>query len=96
MNLKLQIISVAFSFFYGIFLSFLISLQYKFLFESKRIIRIIGNFVFSLDMALIYFIIMKRINYGEIHIIFYILIFLGYIFSYRKIQLFVSRILKRP
>ena len=81
--------------FYGIFLSFLISLQYKFLFESKKIIRVIGNFIFSLDMALIYFLLMKKINYGEIHPLFYVLIFLGYIFSYRKIQIFMSRRLKR-
>lgn len=96
MNLKLQIISIAFSFFYGIFLSSLISLQYKFLFESKKNIRIIGNFIFSLDMVLIYFLLIKKINYGDIHPLFYVLIFLGYTFSYRKIRLFMSRRLKRP
>ena len=90
MSLKIQLISIFFSGLYGILLSLLITLNYTFLFESRKTIKIIGNILFSLDMALLYFISMKKINNAMIHPIFYLLIFLGYILTYRKIQRIVN------
>lgn len=96
MSLKTQIISIFFSGLYGILLSFLITINYKFLFQSKKTIKIIGNILFSLDMALLYFISMKKINNAMIHPLFYLLIFLGYLLTYRKIQKIMSRFQKSP
>ena len=96
MSLKIQIISIFFSGLYGILLSFLITLNYRFLFQSKKIIKIIGNILFSLDMALLYFISMKKINNAMIHPLFYLLTFLGYLLTYRKIQKIMSRFQKSP
>ena len=94
MSLKIQLISIFFSGLYGILLSLLITLNYTFLFESRKTIKIIGNILFSLDMALLYFISMKKINNAMIHPLFYLLIFLGYILTYRKIQRIMSRFKK--
>lgn len=82
MNLKIQVFSLLFSFFYGILFSFLINVHYQFLFFKKKWVQIVVTILFLLDMALLYFLILRIINNGIIHIYFYLMIFLGFYLTF--------------
>ena len=79
MNLIIQIKSLLFSFLYGIFFSIFFRINTKYLYYEKIATRIIISFLFSIDMALLYFIIIKEINSGIIHPYFIGMIILGFI-----------------
>lgn len=79
MSLKVQIITLLYSFIYGIVFSILLNLNYKFIYEGKRIFKIIITFIFILDSMLLYFLILKKINYGILHIYEFLAIILGFI-----------------
>lgn len=89
MTLKIQILSILFSFLYGNILFWLLELNYKLLYEGKVFYRIAISFLFVMIMSLIYFICMVRINNGILHIYFYFVLLTGYLLSfviYRKIN----------
>ena len=88
MTLYLQIISFVVSFLYGIFLSFLINLNYHFLFGGNPIVKCISNFLFSFDMAMLYFLIMRKINSGRIHPYFYLSIVISFLLTFSKFKIF--------
>jgi len=77
--LDIQIKSIIFSFIYGIFFSFLLNLNYKFIYYSKGILKILINIFFVVDNVLLYFIILKFLNNGIIHFYFLLSLFLGFI-----------------
>ena len=74
MNVKLQIISIIFSICFGLAFSFFTNVNYKFLFSKKIFLKTIFTIIYILDAALIYFIVMKKINNGVIHLYFLIFI----------------------
>ena len=82
MNLKIQIISLAFSFLYGVVFSLLVNINYRFLFTKRLFYKIVVTFVFIIDMALLYFIFIKMINNGIIHIYFLLMIILGFYITF--------------
>lgn len=82
MILKVQIISLLFSFGYGIIFFLLLELNYKFLYNGKTIYRIIVSFLFVLFISLLYFISMLKINNGILHIYFFLSLFTGYLLSF--------------
>ena len=89
MILRIQIYSLLFSFFYGIFVFFLLELNYKLLYTGKMLYKIIISFLFVMFISLLYFYGLLKINNGIIHIYFLIVMFTGYMLSfviYRKIR----------
>lgn len=68
MELKIQFISLSFSFLYGMFFSFLINLNYSLLYNSKKNVQLLISIFFILDNVLLYFLILQKINNGIIHI----------------------------
>ena len=80
MSLKLQIISLLFSFLYGIIFYILLRLNKKFLYGNK--LSIVVDMLFILNNVLIYFIILRYINNGIFHIYFLILLIIGFLLSY--------------
>ena len=86
MTLKLQIISLIVSLFYGVFFSFLLSINHKIIYNSNKYIKIIGTFIFIIFNALLYFLILLKINNGIVHIYCIISIMLGFIL-YNRIAL---------
>ena len=89
MILRIQIYSLLFSFFYGIFVFFLLELNYKLLYTGKMLYKIIISFLFVMFISLLYFYGLLKINNGIIHIYFLIAMFTGYVLSfvvYRKIR----------
>lgn len=91
MNLKIQLLSLIFSFVYGIFFSLLLKFNNKILFFSNYFIKIVSNFLFMLDVALCYFLIIKYINNGILHIYFLILFFGGWLFGNFVLDRFLKK-----
>ena len=79
LSIQLQVLSV--SFVYGIFFSYLLKMQYKFLFESKLFYKIVLTVFFVFDNCLLYFLILKLINHGIFHPYFLLLLIIGYLFG---------------
>ena len=77
--LDIQLKSILYSFLYGIFFNFLLKLNYKFIYYSKGIIKILINIFFIIDNAFLYFIILRYINNGIFHFYFLLSIVLGFI-----------------
>lgn len=82
MELKLQIISLVFSFVYGIVFSICTNLNYRFLFSRNIIFKIFFTFVFILDFALLYFLLIMKINQGIVHNYFLLSIGFGFILTF--------------
>ena len=78
MDLNLQIISLLFSYFFGILFSFLLNLNYKIIYQKNKLYRIITTLLFVLLCTLVYFIVLKKINEGIIHPYFFLMIILGF------------------
>lgn len=79
MSIDIQIKSLLFSFFFGVFFSFVLRLNYKYMYSNSLILKIIMNFVFVLDSVLLYFIALKKLNEGIVHSYFLIMILLGFV-----------------
>lgn len=77
LGIQLQVLIVSFA--YGILFSYLMKMQYKFLFESKLFYKILITIFFILDNCLLYFLILKRINHGIFHPYFLFLLIIGYL-----------------
>lgn len=80
LSVQLQVLTV--SFVYGILFSYLIKMQYRFLFESKLFYKVIITLLFIFDNSLLYFLILRTINHGTFHIYFFFLLVLGYLFGH--------------
>ena len=78
MILKIQVISMLFSFVFGIFFAFIVNLNYRFLFLGSRKRKIISNFLLFSVMGLAYFLILKKINNAILHYYFLILFLAGF------------------
>lgn len=91
MNLKVQLLSLGFSFVFGVIFSILVKLNYRVLFNVKKHIQILSNFLFLLDVSLCYFVCIKIINNGILHIYFLILFFIGWYFG----KVILDKILKK-
>lgn len=79
MNLTIQLNLLAFSFFYGIFVSLLINLNYKLLYNENKLIKILSTILFVGVNVLLYFIILLRINNGILHFYSLLIIVVGFI-----------------
>lgn len=89
MILKVQILSLLYSFVYGILFFILLEVNYKLLYTGKIIYRIVISFLFIIIASLLYFFGLLKVNNGVIHIYFFLSLFTGYLLSfviYEKIR----------
>ena len=82
MNLKTQIKLIIFSIFFGIIFSLLSDLNYKIIKLENKIIKQFFTFIFCLIFAIIYFLVLQKINNGALHIYSFICIVISYIFTH--------------
>ena len=87
MDLIIQIQSLLVSLVFGICFSYLVRMQYKYLFESKLYIRISLTFLLVLDCFLLYFLVLRIINDGIFNNYFGIMLVIGYILGYKLIKI---------
>lgn len=87
MDLIIQIQSLLVSLVFGICFSYLVRMQYKYLFESKLYIKISLTFLLVLDCFLLYFLVLRIINDGVFNYYFGIMLVIGYILGYKLIKI---------
>ena len=78
MVLGVQITSLIVSFCYGIFFYLTLEINYRLLYTTRLWLRIIVSFLFVIFHALLYFLILMKMNYGYVHIYFFLSMFAGY------------------
>ncbi len=79
MNLKLQILTLSYSFLYGILFSLLLSLSYKLIYNKNKHIKIVSTCFFILTNVIIYFLLLKKINSAIIHPYYLLIFILGFL-----------------
>lgn len=77
-DLKIQIISILFSFVFGVIFYILVFLNKCVLFNVKKYIQIVSTFLFMFDMSLLYFICIRFINDGIMHPYFLLSFLFGF------------------
>ncbi len=99
MSLKIQIITFIFCALYGIFFGVLYNICYNFLYKTLLRYKVLINFLFVTNMALIYFAFLLRINEGIIHITFLLITLIFSLISIQKTiklrKLFTVKIVKK-
>ncbi len=78
MNLYIQIISLLFSFGFGIFFSCFVYFNRKIIYNDNVFIKLFGTFLVVLIGMLLYFIILRKINYGIFHPYLLLVMTFGY------------------
>ena len=92
MNSNVQLISLLFSFIFGIFFYFLTSLNFKLINNLKKFIKHLITCIFVLDITIIYIIFIYHINKGYFHIYFIFMVFLGYFVGFITNSYILSKI----
>ena len=95
MENEIQMLSFVVSFIFGICFAFLNELNKKIISKKKKQYKLIFSFLFIINITLLYLIINYYINNGVIHIYFLICVFLGYLFSFKKVKLLTNSIVNR-
>ena len=84
MSLEIQIQSIAFSIFFGLFTSLTFNILYPFLFKTKKVLKVIITLIYVLLNVSLYFYFLFLINYGNIHNYFLISLIIGFLIGNRK------------
>lgn len=87
MELTIQIKSLLFSYFYGITFSIIISIFEKFIYHKKVSLQIINALLISILFCLMYFIFIRKLNNGVIHIYFILMVLFGMFCDNRMFEL---------
>ena len=80
--LSMQIKAIIFSLVYGVFISFMVNVNYKCLFNKNMIFKIIFDSIFILDLGMLYFFILQFINFGYLHVYFFFSLSVGFFASF--------------
>lgn len=91
MVLKIQVYSLIYSFVFGLLFGWLLKINSKILFHSKKNVQVISNFLFLLDVSLLYFWGIKMINNGVLHAYFFILFSVGCFISKKILDIFYKK-----
>lgn len=78
MDLYTQIISLLFSFLYGIFFSLFTGVNYKIIYHDKKWIKLLGTFLVVIIAVLLYFVLLKKINDAIFHPYLLLMLILGF------------------
>ena len=80
--LSMQIKAIIFSLVYCVFISFMVNVNYKCLFNKNMIFKIIFDSIFILDLGMLYFFILQFINFGYLHVYFFLALSVGFFASF--------------
>ncbi len=83
MDAKTQLIVLSFSFTFGFITYYLYKFNYKIINNKKRLYRSLTTIMFSYNLVLIYLIMLFKLNHGNFHIYFFLLLILGFICAYK-------------
>ena len=82
MTSNIQLLSLFVSFIYGILFYFLTKVNFLIINKLSNRIQFIITFIYTIDMVIIYSIIMYKINNGYLHIYFIAMVLIGFIITY--------------
>ncbi len=82
MNLKIQILTLLFSFLFGTFFYFGLEIHQKILQRGNRYLCFFGNFLYVLINTFLYFLLMRKINNAIFHPYEIGMIIIGYLLGY--------------
>lgn len=91
MTLIIQLYSLGFSFVFGVIFSILIYVNKKVLFFSKMIFKVVNNFIFLMGNSILYFLCIKLINNGILHIYFFLMFLLGWGIGFLVLDRFLKK-----
>lgn len=94
MSLNLQIITSVFSFLFGILFSVFLRINYKIVYNSNVIIKILGTFLVMIIAVMSYYLLMHKLNYAMFHPYHLIFLIFGFVFSHCLEQKIVKIIKK--
>ena len=94
MDIKIQLICLAVSFLYGVFIAFVVSLNKCVKYKSK-LLKVIASFVLTFDLTVLYLLIVYKINGGIFHIYFILLIIVSFLIFYKKTLVLIKCLFKR-
>ena len=94
MSLNIQVYLILYSFIYGFIFSILLDINYKYLLNKYILTNFIISFMFSINSVLLYFILLKKINNGILHIYSFIMIVLGFLVSHFTFSIIENKIKK--
>lgn len=78
MSSLVQLISLGVSFFYGVFFYLVNKINELMIDKKNYFIKIVITLIFIIDVVILYIYIMYKINNGNIHPYFIVLVVLGY------------------
>ena len=81
MDIDIQIKIILFSLVFGFIFSFFLRFNYKYIVGCKKFLSFILSFLFVLVSSLLYFIILKKINFGIFHQYEILCIVIGFFFE---------------
>lgn len=90
MNLHSQILVIIVSFFFGIFFELLQTINYKIIYNKKKVMKVVFTFLLIFIQSLLYFYLLLKINNGIIHLYGILSILVGMITFY-----YVKKLLNR-
>lgn len=79
MTLIIQIKLILFSLLFGIFFGVMTDINHKYLYNKRKVLKVIFTFIYIVLSVLIYFLILKKINYGILHYYSFICIVIGFV-----------------
>lgn len=82
MSLKIQCLTILFSFLFGIFFYISYILCKKILYHRNLFIKIFLSFIFCMIEIYIYYLLLEKINSGIFHIYGFLSFFVGLSFTY--------------
>lgn len=82
MSLETQMMTLLFSYLFGFFYMLSYDFGKKYLYHKYLFVRFLSNFVFTFGMALLYYFILLKVNYGTLHFYELIAILLGFISAF--------------
>jgi len=91
MDLSTQVITLFFSFLYGIFFELTLHGTGSLIYHKSKLICYVSTFLFIISHVILYFIILQKINYGIVHIYSIISFILGFMFMYITKKYLFSR-----
>lgn len=92
MNIKIQIISIIFSFIFGIVFSIFTNVNYRYLFSKNKMYKVFFTFIYVLDATLLYFLIIRKLNEGVVHLYFLLFIGLGFLLGLIKLNKYINKL----
>ena len=92
MDYKIQLLSLFFSFFFGIIFYFTSIMNYFFIKKYKIVIKYIITFIYMIDITLLYILMLYKINNGFVHIYFLFLVLFGFLFGVKLKNMLIKNV----